>query len=490
MKNLKENKTVQFPVISGFAILRAVRCLIIPVIALFILQSGAIVLQAQTKDDPSAAELERFRSDYMTTVHNLNAGLAKMKRNPKVRQAISDSGKNMIQLGEVREQIDKLSYDDLKIIYRAYNTNFPKWRESAGKMEQLAEQIGGKYPENYSDENTSNAITPDNCQDAFNEQPSFTDLAFAKGYEIAAMAAYEVVPEPLNGIAMAAWVPLAEGVNALETLNAMYDRCSGNQDIADLQSSLTNVQSSLNNFNLQIQENDDDNTSYLANALSTAINNSKTDIINNDNSNKTTITTAITDATTSINNTAGSNTSTITTAITSAKTEIVNNDNTNRTTIINNDNSNTSNLNTNINSTRNAIINNANTNTTNIINNANANTTILNTAITNAKNEIINNVNANAKALGDMLLRSQIEADLATESNAVKVAWYMTPTANGGHLDLVQQIVTQTLANIVAAGGSIGNAQSFLDRANADKAAGNFKSAYDNYRKAYKAAGN
>ncbi len=63
-----------------------------------------------------------------------------------------------------------------------------------------------------------------------------------------------------------------------------------------------------------------------------------------------------------------------------------------------------------------------------------------------------------------------------------------TPTANGGHLNLVQTIVTQTLASILAAGGSIGNAQSFLDRANADKAAGNFKSAYDNYRKAYKAA--
>jgi len=93
-------------------------------------------------------------------------------------------------------------------------------------------------------------------------------------------------------------------------------------------------------------------------------------------------------------------------------------------------------------------------------------------------------------ALNDSILRSQIEADLATESNGVKVAWYMTPTANGGKLDLVQQIVTLTLANIQAAGGSIGNAQSFLTKANQDKAAGNFKSAYDNYRKAYKAAAN
>lgn len=119
-------------------------------------------------------------------------------------------------------------------------------------------------------------------------------------------------------------------------------------------------------------------------------------------------------------------------------------------------------------------------------NNDNVNTTTLNTAITNAKNEIL----ADAKANKNELLRAQIEVDLATESNSVKVAWYMTPTAKGGKLDFVQQIVTETLANVLVAGGSIGNAQSFLDKANADKAAGNFNSAYDNYRKAYKAAAN
>jgi len=120
-----------------------------------------------------------------------------------------------------------------------------------------------------------------------------------------------------------------------------------------------------------------------------------------------------------------------------------------------------------------------NTNKTAIITNDNTNTT-----------NIVNNSNANTMALDDLVLHSQIEADLATESNGVKVAWFMTPTANGGKLDLVKQIVTLTLANITAAGGSIGNAQMFFDRANADKAAGNFKSAYDNYRKAYKSAAN
>ncbi len=136
-----------------------------------------------------------------------------------------------------------------------------------------------------------------------------------------------------------------------------------------------------------------------------------------------------------------------------------------------------------------------------IVNNDNSNTLTINNNITAAKTEIINNDNsnraliiandnANANALRDLLLRTQIEADLAEADSATPVGWYLTPTGNGGHLNLVQTIVTQTLANILAAGGSIGNAQSFLDRANADKAAGDFKSAYDNYRKAYKAAAN
>jgi len=170
------------------------------------------------------------------------------------------------------------------------------------------------------------------------------------------------------------------------------------------------------------------------------------DVKANDNTNYTNI---IGNATT--------NTSTITTAITTAQTAIIVAGDANSAAIINNDN----------------------TNKTTIVNNDNANRTT-----------IVNNDNANTLALSDLILRSQIEADLATESNGVKVAWYMTPTANGGKLDLVQQIVTLTLANIRAAGGSIGNAQSFLNQANADKAAGNFKSAYDNYRKAYKAAAN
>ena len=150
-----------------------------------------------------------------------------------------------------------------------------------------------------------------------------------------------------------------------------------------------------------------------------------------------------------------------------AITTIVNNNNANTNTIVNNDNTNTT-----------TIVNNDNVNRVLIVNNDNAN------LVTS-----INNANANKNELRDLILRTQIEADLAMPDSGAAVALFETPNANGGYLDLVMTIVTQTLANVQAAGGSISNAQPFLSDANAAKAAGSFKTAYSLYRKAYKAAG-
>ncbi len=209
-------------------------------------------------------------------------------------------------------------------------------------------------------------------------------------------------------------------------------------------------------------------------------------------------------------NTAATNTTTLTTAITSAQTAIVNNDNSNTTTIVNNDNSNATTLNTNLTNVKNMvitndntnttnilanastntanIITNANTNTANIITNANTNTATLNTTITNAKNEILANANTNKTELKDLILRTQIEADLAEADNATFVGLYVTPASQGGYLDLTRSIVVDTITKL--AGASTATANSFLAQADALTAAGNYKSAYQYYRKAYKAAVN
>ena len=172
----------------------------------------------------------------------------------------------------------------------------------------------------------------------------------------------------------------------------------------------------------------------------------------------------------------------------------VTNDNTNKDTIVNNDNAN-----------KTTIVNNDNANRDTIVNNDNSNTVAINNAITAALTSIIGNANANKDEVRNLLLRTQIEADLATADGAAFVALYETPSTvcmpalnpfglsqvgiptptQCGLLDLVRAIVRQTIANV----GARTNAQSFFNAAETFRAAGRYKEAYDSYRKAYKAAG-
>lgn len=468
-------------------------------IALFavLFGSAAIVSAQQMVEEPTAADLEQFRADLGALTRELNSISAGMKNVLVTQKAVGQTNAKIPQVtaemqAQAQKQLQTMSYDELAYLYQVFREKFPEWREAPQVLRNV-QKIG--IP------NTSKggkgiismeAITPDDCSVAFNSQPSFIDLYAVKLSEIAAQAAYEAIPEVVNLIALGVWGPLAIGVAYAEYENALFDRCAGDETDAALQASITNISGDIIQ---RVDTNADfviDRLTSVGNSIGNSIinndNSNKTMIVNNDNSNKTMILDAVSSAQTAITNNAGANLTTITTAVTTARTDIINNDNSNRMTIVNNDNSNATTLNTNLTNARNTIIANDNTNTTNIVNNDNTNTTnIVNNDNAN-KTMIVNNDNANTAALTNLLLRSQIEADLAEESNGVKVAWYLTPTANGGHLDFVQQIVTETLANILAAGGSISNAQSFLDRANSDKAAGNFKAAYDNYKKAYKAA--
>ena len=448
----------------------------------------------------SNANVEEFRQELINYFTEMEDTMRLFNGIPTVRNKLNQAGLQPLRtIAEAKQQITAMSPENLMQM-RAIYAKSPNWREASRSInslikpnlrQQLEAQVATKQN---SGDIELNAATTDDCAAAIAADISNTDISIAKGVDIAAEAVVEAFPTDGLTIlfrlpSIAARVITQTAVLTLETLKNIKDDCT--------ELDVTAVGDIVNSAKTEIINNDNGNTT----TLNTAIDNAKTTIVNNDNTNKTaiisnatnntsTITTAVTNAQTSINNTSNSNTTAITTAVTDARTAIVNNDNANATT-----------LNTNLTTAKNTIIANDNTNTTNIVNNDNANRTTIvnndntnkNTIIandnTNATN-IVNNSNANTLALNDLILRSQIEADLATESNAVKVAWYMTPTANGGKLDLVQQIVTLTLANITAAGGSIGNAQSFLNQANADKAAGNFKSAYDNYRKAYKAAAN
>ncbi len=105
-------------------------------------------------------------------------------------------------------------------------------------------------------------------QVAFNSQPSFEDLYYVKLSEITAQAAYEAIPEVVNLIALGVWSPLAIGVAYAEYENSLYDRCSGDQADAALQTSITNIKG-------DIIQRVDINADYVIDRLTTVATTSK-----------------------------------------------------------------------------------------------------------------------------------------------------------------------------------------------------------------------
>ena len=165
---------------------------------------------------------------------------------------------------------------------------------------------------------------------------------------------------------------------------------------------------------------------------------------------------------------------------------------------------------TNITNAKTDIINNDNANTTTIVNNDNANTVTILAAVEAAKTYIVTDAHANKDEMKNLLLRTQIEADLSSTDGSTFVALYETPSnvcltslndkglpqtvslpgfptitiTQCGLLDLVRSIVRDTIANV----GAGTNAQSFFATAEAQRTAGKYKEAYASYRRAYKAA--
>ena len=150
------------------------------------------------------------------------------------------------------------------------------------------------------------------------------------------------------------------------------------------------------------------------------------------------------------------------------------NDNTNKTAIINNDNTN-----------KTAIINNDNANTTTITGNDNSNKTTILAAIAASQIAVNANTDAGKNELRNLILRTQIEANLA-EDHDDAVGLYMTPGANGGYLELVRAIVIDTIAKL--GGKHTADANKQLAQGDAQKELGNFFKAYSFYRQAYRTA--
>ena len=108
-----------------------------------------------------------------------------------------------------------------------------------------------------------------------------------------------------------------------------------------------------------------------------------------------------------------------------------------------------------------------------------ANATVVNTKL----DELAIAAGTNA----ELNLRLHIEADLS-EPGAHPVALFEVPASGGGYLDFTREIVADTIAKMQAAGQGIGPAQAFLAAGDAAVTAHDYKTAYADFGKAYRAA--
>ncbi len=91
---------------------------------------------------------------------------------------------------------------------------------------------------------------------------------------------------------------------------------------------------------------------------------------------------------------------------------------------------------------------------------------------------------ANLGAFQQLQLQLEIEANLSLNGNN-PVGLFETPQSHGGYLEVVGSIVNNTITKEIATGKGVGNAKSYYQQAAAAYQAGQFKSAYSLYVKAY-----
>ena len=112
----------------------------------------------------------------------------------------------------------------------------------------------------------------------------------------------------------------------------------------------------------------------------------------------------------------------------------------------------------------------------------------------NTANGLANTIDARLDTIqGDtadfqaLSVRASIERAIADPSQPL-IAVYALPAANGGYLETVRDLVTDTITNLSAAGQSVGNGPASLAAANAAFAAGQYADAYTKFATAYRDA--
>lgn len=107
----------------------------------------------------------------------------------------------------------------------------------------------------------------------------------------------------------------------------------------------------------------------------------------------------------------------------------------------------------------------------------------LQTAVTNLSADVASrSTQASLDAGAAAAMRVAIERAL---SNGDRIIWFMLPAAVGGHLELVRQIVDDSIAAMQAIGVSVARSSADFQQGDAAFAAGDYRNAYEWYGRAY-----
>ena len=391
-----------------------------------------------TASSATSATQERnqaaFRHQLTAYLIQLQQVAVKYQRTPQGRAAFARLGyRPATSLPRAQAAVQGMSPAELAVLHRALATN-PAWRTIPARLDRLVDRLPTAP-------RRTSMITPDDCATNRAAGITQTDVEIAADAALVADAVLEAVPQDLLSelvriAAVAIWaVPQA----TLRGFEHQYNIASACDD-ADHQALVQN------NLDVKVSTRATqaslDSLTTTFNALNALVS-SRLDVAVSTRASQTSLNGLIT----TVNNLDTLVTSRLDVAVSTRASQ---------------------------------------TSLTAFNNEFTANATVVNTKL-DAANQKLDALTITVSDQGALNLRLKIEEDLS-EPGAHPVALFEVPASAGGYLGLTRDIVADTIAKMQATGQGVGNAEAFLAAGDSAAAAHNYKDAYTNYGKAYRAA--
>ena len=404
----------------------------------------AIPLSASASSADSQSKSQAaFRKEFTAYLTEMQQVTVMLQASPRGRAAFTKLGLNpSAGFARARGEVARMTPSQLAVLERAFAA-VPNWRQQPRVLKGALRRSG------FSPNGTSRAfaVGPD-CDPGPGTPLGITDFYIAAGVALALEIVHVAIPDdvltsPAQIVAAVAWGVAAGVALTLEGLNAVEAECDGAK-LEDFTRTQLDVKVSTRSTQTSVD-------AFVANfnTLSTLIN-SRLDVAVSTRATQTSV-----DAfTATLNSLSTLVNSRLDVAVSTRATQ------------------------TSLNTFHSEFTSNA---------------TVVNTkldGITSSLTSAHEKLDSLTIVVGDqgkLALRLQIEADLSEPGNH-PVALFEVPASGGGYLDLTREIVVDTIAKMQAAGQGVGNAQAHLAAGDAARAAQDYKDAYSDYGKAYRAA--